>query len=161
LSWPSVLRPEHAIELAVARVECTLIGVIVVTLVTGFWTPASPREDFYERVRRLAKEAMAFALAAPAEEAEACERQILREMSEVQVNASLVTAGSIEGYRRLHHVDALIVAAFAVMAAGNRIAERLRRDRVPQHFITDEEAGRLAEELLAAPPETKALLIWA
>ncbi|WP_445504535.1 FUSC family protein [Microvirga sp. G4-2] len=152
---PSVLRPEHAMELAVARVECTLIGVIVVTLVTGIWTPASLRHDFYKRVRCLARDAIVSALTASAEDAEARERQILREMSEVQANASLVTAGSVEGYRRLHHVDALIVAAFAVMAAGHRLAERPRREGTRGLGIRDEEAGRLADELLASPPKTR------
>lgn len=159
---PSILRPEHTTDLAVARVECTLIGVVIVTLVTGLWTPASPRQEFYSRVRRLAGEAIAFALAPPAEPADARERQMLREISEVQANVSLVSAGSIEGYRRLHHVDALIVAALDVMAVGHRLAERLRRDKATCAFLTADAARQAADDLLAvpfqAPAETQALL---
>lgn len=46
---PALLRPEHAADLAMARVECTLIGVVMATLVTGFWTPEAPRQEFYGR----------------------------------------------------------------------------------------------------------------
>ena len=40
---PSLLEPGHSLAIAMARVECTLIGVIVVTLVTGAATPEAPR----------------------------------------------------------------------------------------------------------------------
>jgi uncharacterized membrane protein YccC len=119
---PSVLAPEQSGAVALARLECTLIGVVVVTLVTGFWTPDSPRQEFHGRVRHLSSDAVAFVAALlkdiPQEKGEALERRILREMGEVQATASLVTAGSIEGYRRLHHVHALVTVSLAVMAAG-------------------------------------------
>ena len=51
---PAVLTPGGSLELAMARVECTLIGVSVVTLVTGILTPSSPRNAFYANVRRVA-----------------------------------------------------------------------------------------------------------
>jgi uncharacterized membrane protein YccC len=129
---PSVLAPGHSAAVALARVECTLIGVVVVTLVTGLWTPVSPRQAFFRDVRRLASDAVGFVAAvlegAPPEEADAGEQRILREMGEVQATASRVTAGSVEGYRRLHHVDALVTASLAVMAAGRALDQRLRRE---------------------------------
>lgn len=128
---PSVLQPGHTLALAVARVECTLIGVATVTVVTGLWTPASPRQDFYRQVQRLAQDTIGFAAAVlrdpSATAADALERRLLRELGEAQANASLVTAGSLKGYRRLHHVHALVVSSLGVMAA----ARGLGRKRSP------------------------------
>uniref|UniRef100_UPI00190FBA78 FUSC family protein n=1 Tax=Geminicoccus flavidas TaxID=2506407 RepID=UPI00190FBA78 len=50
---PTLFFAEDATGTAQARVICTLIGVVVVTLLTGFFTPASPRQELYDRVRRL------------------------------------------------------------------------------------------------------------
>lgn len=127
---PSVLDPAHTIERAVARVECTLIGVVVVTLVTGFFTPRSPRGEFYRQVRKLAGDAVAFAaraLQGLATEPE--EKAILTEISEVDASASLVSAGSVEGYRRLQHVHALAGASLGVMAAGVASKDGLHREQ--------------------------------
>ncbi|MBV1799452.1 FUSC family protein [Siccirubricoccus sp. G192] len=151
---PSVLMPGASGAIALARVECTLIGVVVVTLVTGFWTPDAPRQDFYKRVRRLSSDAVAFVAAVlkdlPQEEGAALEQRILREMGEVQAAASLVTAGSIEGYRRLHHVHALVTVSLAVIAAGRALDQRLRREGMPSGSLPDDIAW-LAGSLLAAP----------
>lgn len=116
---PSVLDPQHTLDRAVARVECTLIGVLVVTLVTGFFTPASSRQAFYQQVRTLAGDAVDFAARAlrglPLEDRE---KKILAEISQVESTASLVSAGSVAGYQRLHHVETLAGASLEVMAAG-------------------------------------------
>jgi uncharacterized membrane protein YccC len=153
---PSVLAPEHSAAVALARVECTLIGVVVVTLVTGLWTPESPRQAFFRDVRRLAADAVGFVASvlegAPPEEADADERRILREIGEVQATASRVTAGSVEGYRRLHHVDALVTAALATMAAGRALDQRLRRQGALPGTLANDLAS-LAAGLGAAEPQ--------
>jgi uncharacterized membrane protein YccC len=141
---PSVLRPDHAAALAAARVECTLIGVLVVTLVTGYWTPDAPRQAFYQRVRRLGSDAVAFAAALETDEADGLERRILGEMSEIEANASLITAGSVEGYRRLNHVHGLVTAALEVMAAARARDQRLRRNRAPDEARLTAALERLA-----------------
>jgi uncharacterized membrane protein YccC len=148
---PSVLHPHHAAALAVSRVECTLIGVVTVTLVTGFWTPDAPRRAFYARLRSLAREVLAFSATmlrglAP-EEAAAEERRMLRELAQAQAEAGLVSAGSAQGYRRLHHVDSLAVAALGVMATAQVLG--LERHRGPG---TQALAAAL-EELSSAPDE--------
>ena len=130
---PSVLSPDHSLAIGLARVENTLIGVVVVTLVTGLSTPSSPWQDFDRRVRQLAADAVAFAMAERHElsphDADRREQRLLLEIGQTQAEASRVTAGSVAGYRRLHHVDALIVAALAVMAAGR--ARRRGLDVMP------------------------------
>ncbi|MDQ7988558.1 MAG: FUSC family protein [Candidatus Dactylopiibacterium sp.] len=139
---PALVSPEAGAGLAVARVECTMIGVVVVTLVTGLATQASRRDA---RVRTLAADAVAFAaLAARGHEDAATaqgERRVLAEMSDVDALASMVSAGSVEGYRRLRHVDALILAALAVMAAGRAVRARAARgEAVPAGLIAALEA---------------------
>lgn len=125
---PSMLGGDSSLSIAIARVECTLIGVVVVTLVTGLFTPQSPRQAFYRRVRHLCADAAALAadvLDGPATNDHARrKRQLLDEISEIDSAARLVSAGSVEGYRRLRHVDRLITSALAVIAAAQ--SERAR-----------------------------------
>lgn len=148
---PSVLSPEHSRAIGLARVECTLIGVVVVTLVTGLWTPASPREDFYRQVRQIAGAAVTFLAdvlnGLPEEEYAQQEWRILRQMGEAQANAARITAGSVEGYRRLHLVDALIIAALQAMAAGGAVERRMRRETIDRQPLADE-VGKVGASLL-------------
>lgn len=152
---PSVLQPEHLWTLAVARVECTLIGVLAVTAVTAFFTPAAQRRDFYQRVRRLAADASQFAAEAvagrSATDTAALERRVLAEMSELDAAAFAVAAGSVDGYRRLRHTTALMAASVALMAAAAAVrARRLRGEPVPEGLAAQlaAQAARLRE----APP---------
>ena len=50
---PSMFQPDAYIELALARVICTLIGVIVITVVAWFFTPESDLDKFYQQICRL------------------------------------------------------------------------------------------------------------
>lgn len=125
---PSMVAADVSLATAVARVECTLIGVVVVTLVTGLFTPGSPRQAFYRRVRVLCGDAVAFAAGVlagkDAGEGGAPGHRVLKEISEVEAAARLVSAGSLDGYRRLHHVDALVTSSLAVMAAAQALRGR-------------------------------------
>ena len=58
---PSVLTPDASLDLALSRVECTLIGVLVTTLLCSRTTPRSQRKHYYERVRVLAADALGLA----------------------------------------------------------------------------------------------------
>lgn len=154
---PAVLAPEHATEMAIARVECTLIGVAVVTLVMGVITPGSRRDAFYQRARRLAADAVAFAADAvrddPARVTAAAERAVLAEVADVDALAVMVSAGSVEGYRRLRHVNSLVAGAIEVMAAGRAAGSRRRRgDPVPTAL--SDRLSAVAQRLRGkAPPD--------
>lgn len=155
---PSLVALEHSFTLAVARVECTLIGVVVVTLVTGLFTPKTRRQAFYEHVRKLAADAVAFAAdavgGASVEGSDARERQLLSAISDVDASARMVSAGSVEGYRLLKHVDSLIASSLAVMAAGRALRARSwRGEAVPETL--PEALNRLAA-CLHAPPDSLA-----
>ncbi|WP_085315326.1 FUSC family protein [Derxia lacustris] len=153
---PTVLAPEHTLALAFARVECTLIGVVVVTVVTALFTPEAPREAFYRRVRRLCAEAVAHAGRAAdgrfagATALDDAERPLLAEISDIDANARLIAAGSAQGYRRLRYVDALVAAALAALAVARALAERHRRGETPAPDLAPALA-RLAARLGAEP----------
>ena len=122
---PAVLASAGSRELALARVECTLIGVLTATVIIGLLTPRSPRQAFFRRVRRVCGDAAAFAarvlrdgLAGTVQE----ERRILAEISELEASSRLVLAGSRQGYRRLHDVDSMVVGALSIM--GSALAMR-------------------------------------
>ncbi|HEY1083081.1 MAG TPA: FUSC family protein [Prosthecobacter sp.] len=132
---PAALDPMHSMDRALARVECTLIGVVAVTLVTGFFTPASGRQVFYQKVRQLAADAVGFAVAVlEGRASDEDERKLLVEMSDVDASASLVSAGSIEGYRRLHHVHALVIASMEVMAAARAVHGQMASRNQPDEI---------------------------
>ncbi|HEY9280311.1 MAG TPA: FUSC family protein, partial [Eoetvoesiella sp.] len=122
---PSLLSAKHSLELAVARVECTLIGVVVVTIVTGLVTPNSQRDAFYGRVRLLAAEVVSYvAHVLQRNEHDESEQRILAEITEVEAAADMALAGSIEGYRRIRHVNAFVAASLALMAAAQTMKRR-------------------------------------
>ena len=117
---PAVLAPGASLDLATARVECTLIGVVVTTVITGLATPRSPSQAFFAQIRDLSADAIAYAaqvLRRGAAEMGEEKQRILSEISEVEASARLILAGSFEGYRRLHDVDSLVVGTLAVMSA--------------------------------------------
>ena len=153
---PSIWRPDMALEIAAARVECTLIGVVVVTLVTGFLTPESQRQAFYQRVRKVSGDALAHVAqllrGSDSERNAEVERRILSGLSKLENAAPLVTAGSVEGYRRLRHVDALVVASLSAIAAGAALRAHAHAGAsIPADL--PERLHRLADHLRAAPAE--------
>jgi len=139
---PAVLAPGASLEFATARVECTLIGVVVATVITGLATPESPRQAFFLRIRLLSADAVAYAAGVLRSGASAMggeKRRILAEISEAEASARLILAGSFEGYRRLHDVDSLMVGMLGTMSA----AVALRPDGHPRAAGTDELAKGL------------------
>jgi uncharacterized membrane protein YccC len=153
---PAVLAPGGSLDLATARVECTLIGVVVTTVITGLATPRSPSQAFFARIRRLSADAITYAaqvLRRGATDMGEEKRRILSEISEVEASARLILAGSFEGYRRLHDVDSLVVGSLAVMSAGVAFGpgDRAAAEALAQHLDQAAE-GLLAEA--GAPPSS-------
>ena len=151
----SVFSPEKSLDLAVARVECTLIGVVMVTLITGLLTPKSPRKELYQRVRRLSGDAVAYAASLArgegGEKGHPAERRLLAEISDVENTARMVSAGSFEGYRQLRHVDSLVVASLSVMASGVALQGRkLRGEPLPPEL--PDQLEHLATRLRSSAP---------
>jgi hypothetical protein len=132
--------------------------VVVVTLVTGFLTPESKRQEFYQRVRKVSGDAVAHVAqllrGSDSERNAEVERRIVAGLSKLENAAPLVSAGSIEGYRRLRHVDALVVASLSAIAAGAALRARIQAGEAAGTTVpTDlpERLQRLADQLRAAP----------
>ncbi|MGY6247030.1 FUSC family protein [Bosea thiooxidans] len=122
---PSVFDPGHGLPLAVARAECTLIGVIVAILIIGFATPRSPRDAFLEEVRDASDAVLReIAVILRGQGALAGERGLLRRLAELQDRGTLVFAGSLRGYRSLHHLQVLLVAALGAMVEARSLRRR-------------------------------------
>lgn len=128
---PSVLHGDVSYVTAVARVECTLLGVLVVTLVTGLITPPESLPLFFQRVRGLCADAVSLAARLLRDEGDLgeAERKLLAELSALDNSARLATAGSIEGYRRIAQVDALVAASLAVVSGALVLRGRVRQGR--------------------------------
>jgi len=125
---PSVLMPSDSIDIAMARVQCTLIGVVVSTLVLALLTPESPLAEFYAQIRAVSAEAVAYAARVLREgisvDHGSEERRILGLISKLDSSARLTSAGSVAGYRRLGDVDLLIVGSLTTMAAAQAIRSK-------------------------------------
>ncbi len=117
---PSVLAPEMSFDIAVSRVECTLIGVIVSTVVLAVLTPSASFDIFYGNLRIAAADAVALAarILRDPEVADSNEaRHVFATLSTLESSARMTAAGSPAAYRRLGHVDGLVVGSLSVMAA--------------------------------------------
>jgi uncharacterized membrane protein YccC len=143
---PALHAPAHALPLALARIECTLIGVLWGTVVGSAFTPLSDRQLFYGRVGALACDALDFAAGALRQDIDGSrERRILADISEAEASASLVSAGSVDGYRRLRHVHALVYASVELMAAARSLKDHA------SGAAFSEQLSSLAETLRARP----------
>lgn len=122
---PSLHAPSNAVLLALSRVDCTLIGVIVGTLIMAWLTPESPLTDFYAQVRSVSVDAVDYAakVVRGSSDKEAGEARILSLISRLESTARVIAAGSLEGYRRQRQVDLLIVASLSAMAAARDIRD--------------------------------------
>lgn len=128
---PSVLAPDGGWGLAIARTECTIIGVVVVTLITGLFTPPLGEAAFLASVRRLSTEIVGFAAETITTGTvdDARVRALFQRFGEADGIAVAVSAGSLAGRRRLHQIDALMVAALGVMAAAQTLSRRALAQR--------------------------------
>ena len=122
---PSLVSPAGSMAIAWARVECTLIGVVVASLVLAFQTPEAPLAEFYDEVRTVSTEAVLFA-ARVLRGVTVGERPVLRQISELEASARLHSAGSVAGYRRLGDVDLLVVGSLSIMAAAEALRDTNR-----------------------------------
>ena len=139
---PSIMAPQESMLLALARVDCTLIGVIVGTLVMAFLTPESPMQEFYAHVRSVCAEAVAYAarlLQAGADDI-AEEKRLLGTISQLESTARLAAAGSMKGYRCQRYVDLLVVGTLSTLAAAREVCD----ERQPIAPGVSGQLGRIA-----------------
>lgn len=160
---PDLFAPDTASSVALARVECTLIGVLVSTLVLGWLTPGSELGAFYADARAVAADALRFAgrvLAAGgvASDLAVEERGIVERISLLDASARMISAGSRTGYKRLADVELLIVGAMNAMAAAQalQVERQGGNDALATTLLHagDALAAGATETLAPGPPES-------
>lgn len=156
---PELFAPQGAATVALARVECTLIGVVVSTIVLAWLTPGSELGSLYAEARVLAADAVSFAareLARPDDadaesKAVAEEGRLVGRIGLLEASARLASAGSRDGYRKLSALEHLVVGMLAAMAA----ARALRLSQRALRGALGERLGQFATALRdGAPPPT-------
>jgi uncharacterized membrane protein YccC len=129
---PSLQQLDHSFSLAVSRVECTLIGVLVASLMGFVWTPPARRLAFYDSVRKLSHDTLQVVekLFGGLTESQHLnlEQTLLQKFADIQSNALLIGAGSRRGYHGIRNVDALIAAGLEVLAAARARHARLKQE---------------------------------
>lgn len=151
---PSVLAPEASLDLALSRVECTLIGVVVTTLLCSRTTPRSQRKTYYERVRVLAADALRIAAHALGPSYQQPDQsswsRVRQEIVDLDAQARILAAGSLDAYRRLPYVDAFLYAVIELLAASALIVQQREQGLSPAaDYARDlqEQAQRLQDGL--------------
>lgn len=108
---PALLAPDQAFDLAWARIQCTLIGVLVGTIITGWGTPQSPRQRFYKQVRQLAADSAQATVILLTEQDQHKIDQMLRrvniDISQLEAQAANTAAG-FAGFARNSRAVAFI-----------------------------------------------------
>lgn len=133
---PSVVAVEHTLDLALARIACTLIGSLVVTLILGLFTPHYPRQLFTQQLHLFSSDVIFYAsqMLSITDESERAdlEQTLFAHLLTLNNNAALAVSGSLKRQRRLHYFDALLAAALDVMAASRALQTCLfRGESVP------------------------------
>lgn len=125
---PTVLNTEASLHLAIERVICTLIGVVVTTAVMSLWTPPAPRRQFYKSVRQVSIDTLTMAARALSQSpsSSAQDHQLLAAVCDLDAKATSIAASSRDGYLRHRHVISLIASSLDVQAAAQDVAGLVR-----------------------------------
>lgn len=125
---PALYATDQVFDLALARVICTLIGVVVATVGGLLFVPHSPRPAFIARMRRLAGDTIEFAthelgrIGLPANRHRA--HELVAEMAALEQAMLVNTAGLRKGRHHAHHFTAFIGSSLEVMAAAQAASAR-------------------------------------
>ena len=126
---PSMFVPEHYVELAIARVECTFIGVIVITISSALFTPSADRFRFYRSVCEVAGSAcylLGTTLNGQTKDGAQQEADILQKISQLEASGVTIMAGSPAGRKQKRIINAMIVATIGLIATSRRQHSRNR-----------------------------------
>ncbi|WP_136526813.1 FUSC family protein [Geomonas ferrireducens] len=141
------MNPSRMHEIAFGRIACIVVGIIVSTAVTAFFTPSSQREELERRLREAVADAMHWLAAlirhGRAEEVARLEHALLLELADLEVLLDAAGAATPGFRRRKRQVKSLIAALLSLLSVGRLSAEHLERHK--------DEDGRHAQwrELLA------------
>jgi uncharacterized membrane protein YccC len=122
---PALVSGVDSTEIALARVECTVIGVIVASIVLAALTPASPISELYAQIDQLAQrtQQLATAFFASVPPKDQMLRQLLADLGALDARTRLAVAGSLGGYQRMPEVDHLLVSCLDLLAAAQALRQ--------------------------------------
>ncbi|PJX27632.1 hypothetical protein CAP48_00065 [Advenella sp. S44] len=126
---PCLFAPENYMQLALARVECTFIGVIMITLSSALFTPNADRDRFYLSVCEVAASAchlLGTTLKGTTKDGAAQEAEILDKISRLEASGIAIMAGSPIAAKQKRVINAVIVSTIGLLATSRRLHTRNR-----------------------------------
>lgn len=125
---PAIAHPFDVLQLAYARVACTLIGFLVSMAVGYLLTPRASTELLSLQISKIADRAVthASALLMGLTDSDEEEQRLLHELAELQLAAGAAGAGSAAGYKQLHRVEEMAIAVCRLLSE----VHSLTRDRL-------------------------------
>lgn len=160
--------PPHLHDLVFGRIACIVVGIVVSTTVTLFFTQRRSKRELLDRLRRVAVaevQWMAMLVGGTGEkDLNAFRRDILVEIAEIEGSLDAAWAGSLELKRRKRHIRSLIVSLLSLLEAGTLAGNALACQRRPcrdswQNPLAKrlEEVGRQLNNCDATMPDTPEL----
>jgi uncharacterized membrane protein YccC len=123
--------PPHLNDLVFGRIACIVIGIVVSTTVTLFFTHRRSKRELLDRLRAAAVANIEWValLMRGGEEKElmALRRDILVEIADIEGTLDAAWAGSLDLKRRKRHVRELIVSQLLLLEAGKLAGDHLVR----------------------------------
>ncbi len=151
---PCLFAPENYMYLAAARVECTFIGVVLITLSSALLTPRADKARFYRALHDVSRSAchlLGSTLCGTVSEGAKQEADILEKVSQLETASVAILAGSKSAGRQRRIVNAVIVSTVGLVACSRRLHHR----QPPGFDAADMLGKRLlalsADSSLAAP----------
>lgn len=155
----TIFAPDNSLAVAAERVMCTLIGVVVVTVVMWVFTPASTPglHASYRKLNDLCAQALAlaasrFALGGPRHGVQAAENKVVAALSAVESTATMAAAGLAKGYRLSRYTGAMVTATLEILAVARQQARRGIALSADQRGVLESLAQWLTEPSGAALP---------
>ncbi|WP_243370374.1 FUSC family protein [Geotalea sp. SG265] len=121
--------PPHLHDLVFGRIACIVVGIVVSTTVTFFFTQRGAKRELLDRLRRVtAAEVRWLAMllgGADENDLHGSRQDILMEIAAIEGSLDAAWAGSLELKRRKRHIRSLIVAQLSLLEAGTLTANAL------------------------------------
>lgn len=123
--------PPHLHDLVFGRIACIVIGIVVSTTVTLFFTHRRSKRELLDRLRAVTianVEWLALLVRGGGEQELMVLRQdVLMEIADIEGTLDAAWAGSLDLKRRKRHVRELIVSQLALLEAGKLVGDHLVR----------------------------------
>lgn len=123
--------PPHLHDLVFGRIACIVIGIVVSTTVTLFFTHRRSKRELLDRLRAAAVANIEWValLVRGGDEKEliAVRQDVLVEITDIEGTLDAAWAGSLDIKRRKRHVRGLIVSLLSLLEAGKLAGDHLAR----------------------------------